>query len=48
MKEPIFDNLEHVKRCTTEHLNLIPEEDFQDGFEVWKKRMEKCVRGSRN
>lgn len=48
MKEPVFDDVEYVKRCTTEHLNLIPEEDFQDGFEVWKKRMEKCVRGSRN
>ena len=36
--------MEGIKRAMTTELRMIPEEAFRGCIEVWKKRMDKCVR----
>jgi hypothetical protein len=43
MEETYFDDAGCMKRRSIEHLNSIPEEDFQESFEVWKSRMEAYI-----
>ena len=45
-KEAHFNNVEHIKQGTTGNLKSNSEEGFE-GFEAWKKGMEKCVTASR-
>ena len=39
-----FPDVEAIKRAVTMELRRIPEEAFRGCIEVWKKRMDKCVR----
>ncbi len=39
-----FPDVEAIKRAVTTELRRIPEEAFRGCIEVWKKRMDKCVR----
>ena len=39
-----FPDVEAIKRAVTTELRRIPEEAFWGCIEVWKKRMDKCMR----
>ncbi|KZC08510.1 hypothetical protein WN55_10828 [Dufourea novaeangliae] len=38
-----FDTIEEIKTESKKVLKAIPEKDYSDCFEDWKKRWEKCV-----
>lgn len=46
LKGKRFAGVEEVKEKTTEELKGIKVEEFQNCFEKWKKRWDKCVRVS--
>jgi hypothetical protein len=43
LKEKRFQNAEEVREKTTEVLKAITLQEFQNCFEQWKKRWDKCT-----
>ncbi|EFN84732.1 hypothetical protein EAI_10534, partial [Harpegnathos saltator] len=47
LKRPLwghrFDSIEEIKAESKKVLKAIPEKDFSDCFEDWKKRWHKCI-----
>jgi len=43
LKGKRFQNVEEVRRKTTEALKAITLQEFQNCFEQWKKRWDKCI-----
>lgn len=43
LKGKRFDTIDDVQEATTTALNRLSAEDFQSGYEQWKKRWQRCV-----
>ena len=43
LKGKRFEDVEEVKKKTTEALKGISSQEFQDCFEQWKRRLNRCI-----
>jgi hypothetical protein len=43
LKEKLFQNVEEARKKMTETLKAITLHEFQNSFEQWKKRWDKCI-----
>jgi len=43
-----FDTIEEIQAETPKVLNTLTEKDFQEGFEKWRRRWDRCLHAGGN